>query len=977
MRLIHRLLIIAATPLAILLLMSAIGLGESLSDRSRATKVIAGVNAVNLAGDLIHTLQAERGASAGFIGSRGKSFRSELSQRRSSTNTAISAFGDNVNAASGLKGQLATIEQMRTQVDGLKTPVGAMASTYTTAINMLFDFAEEQVSRDASAEVNARAEALLALMGAKESAGLERAMGANGFGGGRFAPAIYNRYVLLQGAQKAYFSKALSKAASVDTRAIKAVLEGAASARVNELRANASAMALSSAPPKVSGPEWFSASTVRIDELRDVEQRLGSTLKIAAEAGVAEATKGVLFHALTAILSVAIAMGVAVLSAMKVSKPIRQVNQSMSRIASGKYETKVPATKRSDEIGDLARGLKSFRDELSKAAETNEVAMFKGQAYDGSISPMIMTDTNGTIKYMNKATMQMFRDHREMFETEYPGFNADKMIGTSFDQFHANPGHQRGIVSDPNRLPFRTEIKIGSFYFSMAVTGVFDRDGNHVGCTLEWQDVSEMRRNEALLNAIETSQAVIEFTPEGKVVNANENFLTALNYTKDEVIGQHHSIFMPTGEADTPEYKDLWRRLSAGESVQSQFRRRRKDGSDIWIQATYNGLRDSKGVVYRVIKIASDITETKTKGIRLETERKERELEVQMVIDNLAVSLRGLSNGDLTNEITAQFAETFKGLRMDYNQALEKLRIAMSEVITNAHAIRTGAGEITQAADDLSRRTENQAATLEETAASLEELTVSVRAAAEGATETNQVVSEAKSNAESSGLVVREAVAAMSEIEHSSKQISQIIGVIDDIAFQTNLLALNAGVEAARAGDAGRGFAVVASEVRALAQRSSDAAKEIKAHISSSTQQVERGVDLVGQAGKALEEIVTSVVDISSRVNEIASSAKEQSTGIEGINSAMNKMDQVTQQNAAMVQESTAASHTLNQDANSLIKLISQFQTGLATEEGSNQTLEDRHPRELNKLIAEAAPKIRQAAGSGASAQVEEDWQEF
>jgi methyl-accepting chemotaxis protein len=267
---------------------------------------------------------------------------------------------------------------------------------------------------------------------------------------------------------------------------------------------------------------------------------------------------------------------------------------------------------------------------------------------------------------------------------------------------------------------------------------------------------------------------------------------------------------------------------------------------------------------------------------------------------------------------------------------VDKLQTAMTVIAANALGIRGGGEEISAAADDLSRRTEQQAASLEETAAALDEITATVKKTADGAKAANAVVAAAKGDAEHSGDVVRKAVEAMSAIERSSSQISQIIGVIDEIAFQTNLLALNAGVEAARAGDAGRGFAVVASEVRALAQRSATAAKEIKALISASGQQVAAGVDLVGETGKSLDRIVKQVAEISAVVTEISASAQEQSVGLAQVNTAINQMDQVTQQNAAMVEQSTAASHALSQEAEELARLVAAFKVGRLAEVGAS-----------------------------------------
>ena len=294
-------------------------------------------------------------------------------------------------------------------------------------------------------------------------------------------------------------------------------------------------------------------------------------------------------------------------------------------------------------------------------------------------------------------------------------------------------------------------------------------------------------------------------------------------------------------------------------------------------------------------------------------------------INALAQSLNRLAQGDLLCQITTPFAPNAEQLRADFNAAVDKLRQTMLAVVASAEATQSGTQEVATASNDLSRRTEQQASSLEETAAALDQITATVKKAAEGARHAHAVVAGTKDDAEKSGSVVRKAVEAMGGIEKSSQQISQIIGVIDEIAFQTNLLALNAGVEAARAGDAGRGFAVVASEVRALAQRSADAAKEIKGLISTSTGQVSEGVKLVAETGKSLERIVASVAEVNKVITDIAAGAQEQATGLQQVNSAVNEMDKVTQQNAAMAEQATAASRSLSQESDHLATLIGQF----------------------------------------------------
>ncbi|MCR9124929.1 MAG: methyl-accepting chemotaxis protein [Rhodobacteraceae bacterium] len=308
----------------------------------------------------------------------------------------------------------------------------------------------------------------------------------------------------------------------------------------------------------------------------------------------------------------------------------------------------------------------------------------------------------------------------------------------------------------------------------------------------------------------------------------------------------------------------------------------------------------------------------------------------------LSDGLKSLSEGDLSQKLDA---DRFPGLESadtkvseDFNRLSQSLVEVMAAVRAGSASVKSGAGEISQVATDLSKRTETQAATLEQSAAALDQLTSSVRSAAEKAAEADRAVSENRAQAEASGEVVREAVLAMEHIQESSSQITQIISVIDDIAFQTNLLALNAGVEAARAGEAGRGFAVVASEVRALAQRASESAREIKDLISKSAAQVEEGGQLVGKTGVALEEIVGRFALVSSLVSDIAVSAKEQATGLQEINTGVNELDQVTQQNAAVVEEATASSEQLNSEAERLTQALARFHLGEAETMEAPQT---------------------------------------
>jgi methyl-accepting chemotaxis protein len=460
------------------------------------------------------------------------------------------------------------------------------------------------------------------------------------------------------------------------------------------------------------------------------------------------------------------------------------------------------------------------------------------------------------------------------------------------------------------------------------------------------------------IDAISRAQAVIEFTPNGDILTANDNFLSTLGYQLADIKGKHHSMFCEPAYGRSDDYRAFWAKLQSGQFIADEFKRIGKSGKEVWIQASYNPIFGLNGSVIKVVKFATDITGRVNNS------------------QELAEALQDLADGNLDQHLDRQFIPALETLRLSFNDSMDKLKQAMRAVGTNAQAITAGSSEISNAAQDLSRRTEQQAASIEETAAALEQITTTVSDSSRRAEEAGALVAQTKMGAERSSEVVRSAVKAMGEIENSSREISSIIGVIDEIAFQTNLLALNAGVEAARAGDAGKGFAVVAQEVRELAQRSAKAAKEIKSLITTSSDQVKNGVSLVGQAGKALEEILTQVHQINTNVAAIVEGAKEQATGLKEINQAVNTMDQGTQQNAAMVEQSTAASHALAREADGLFSLLSQFKVGGASQVRLATARQDAKP--VASPARTMANRVAKAFSSNVAVAANRDsWEEF
>jgi methyl-accepting chemotaxis protein len=440
---------------------------------------------------------------------------------------------------------------------------------------------------------------------------------------------------------------------------------------------------------------------------------------------------------------------------------------------------------------------------------------------------------------------------------------------------------------------------------------IFDPDGKPFKVVKYATDVTDQKVQNAnfagQIAAIGKSQAVIEFGLDGTILTANDNFLRGMGYTLDEVKGKHHRMFVDPEYARSPEYREFWQRLNAGEYQSGEYCRIGKGGREVWIQASYNPILDLNGKPYKVVKYATVITQ-----------QKQLYLQLTQVIE-------ALSRGDLTVSMQGDFQGDHAALRDKMNATINSLATLVSQINQSVATVNDASNDIVEGNSNLNTRTQEQASSLEETAASLEELTATVKQNAVNATQANQLASSARTAAENGGTVVGSAVSAMTAITESSKKVADIIGVIEQIAFQTNMLALNAAVEAARAGDQGRGFAVVAAEVRTLAQRSASAAKEIKALIQDSQDKVEQGANLVDRSGRTLQEIVGSVKKVSDIIGEIDTASEQQSAGIEQINAAVAQMDKTTQQNAALVEEATAASESLTKQARNMAELVRFF----------------------------------------------------
>ena len=534
---------------------------------------------------------------------------------------------------------------------------------------------------------------------------------------------------------------------------------------------------------------------------------------------------------------------------------------------------------------------------------------------------------------------RMFVDPVDAKSAEYQQFWADLVAGkfqaAAFKRI-AKGGREIWIQASYNPVFNKAGKPIKVIKFATDITGQKNQAADH----------------EAQIAAISRVQAVIEFNLDGTVRQANDNFLATVGYRIDEIVGKHHRMLCDPAYAASAEYSQFWDRLRSGQYVAAEFQRFGKGGREVWIQASYNPILDAQGRPVKVIKFATDITERKR---------------AEGVISHLNSSLAKMAEGDLSGRIEIEFTGAYEQLRQAFNKSIDRLHDIVTSLQATSRSLKNATGEILAGANDLSERTTKQAATIEQTSAAVEQLSTAVHDNAARAATASQKAKVVSTNATEGGAVMQQANMAMTAIETSSAKISNIIGLIDDIAFQTNLLALNASVEAARAGDAGKGFAVVAVEVRRLAQSAAQASSEVKVLIEASANEVKAGSRLVGQVASKLEDILQGAQESSMLIDAIAVANSESSSSLEEVSIAVRQMDEMTQHNAALVEQTNAAIEQTEAQANELDHIVDIFKIG-----GAAPAPVARIP--VARVVAgKPRPPLR-SAGNTAIAQ---DWAEF
>ncbi len=673
------------------------------------------------------------------------------------------------------------------------------------------------------------------------------------------------------------------------------------------------------------------------------------------------------------------------------------------------HETRVLIDSRGNRIGYVVQ----WNDVTEQRAKEEEAFRLQ-RAIDGAQTAMMTIDRDLKITYTNEETRKLLSKHAEALRAIYPGFDADRIVGSCIDMFHKNPSHQRRLLDDPSNLPYETDIQVGPLTFHIRASAMHDLDGNYIGNTLEWADVTDRRVKELevarLQSAILGAQTNIMLCDEDLTITfVNPAVVKMLSRRQDELrqiwpsfdpnnlIGQSIDQFHKNPAHQRALLQDPARMPASAEIKVGDLEFRVNatmitgpDGEYMGNMVEWYDITEQKDAERQIenLVVAASMGDLEQ---RLDTSKYEGFMKnlgdgINQMLDAVVSPIRegtrvlqALADGNLTENMQGEYQGEFAVLSDALNGSINNLQRMVGEIRTAATTINSGAGEIAQGNTDLSQRTEEQASSLEETASSMEELTGTVKQNADNANQANQLAASAREQAEKGGEVVGHAVEAMAEINTSSKKIADIISVIDEIAFQTNLLALNAAVEAARAGEQGRGFAVVAGEVRNLAQRSAAAAKEIKQLINDSVEKVNEGTHLVDESGETLNEIVNAVKKVSDIIAEIAAASQEQSAGIDQVNKAVMQMDEVTQQNAALVEEAAAASESMNEQASSLTRLMEFFNIGNGSGTQASEPVAPAQPAMTRPHMSAGGKtqRRRPAAGGGPSPAQDDEWEEF
>ena len=974
-----------AIPLLVVLYFSVNQTFSALTLRGESDRLIELASLGRHVSSLVHELQKERGATAGFLGSKGKKFGPELARQRVETDakatelqtflTGFDAAAYNDKLQNGLGKALQQLGQLREKrglVDQFQLPLKQALRYYTGMNGDFLGLVSEMSKISPDEKLSVMTAAYGDFLQSKERAGIERAVLANTFAKDRFGEGMFFKSLGLVTTQDTYSKAFLALANDDQIQFYKDTMKDEAVDETTRMRKVAMDKAASGGFG-IDPVYWFKMQTRKINLLKRVEDRLAGDLVGKASTVAASATNRLILTLVISLLGIGATVGLGWVLARNI---FRQLGGEPAYIADhiAHGDLDMPLQDNGGKRQGIYASIVSMRDKLRKQIEADRKAAREMQriktALDCVSTNVMVADDDYNIIYMNKSVQKMFHEAADDLRESIPGFNPNDLMGQNIDRFHKKPAHQRSM---PAKLDGTSEsqVTVGPRTFRIIANAVIDEQGSRLGTAVEWTDLTEQLAMEAREQARQEEERRLA-AENTRIRNAPDNVSSSVMMadTDRRIIYMNKTAAELFREAEADIRQDLPNFSAEGLIGASIDDFHQNPSRQAGLLDNLNQTHDSEMVIggHTMRIVANPVIDANGErlGAAVEWTDRTAEVAVEREIDGIVVAagngdlsrrtslddkaaffrqlgkginaligtvdtalndiadtMKALSRGDLTQPIDRDYRGTYGQVKQGINDTIARLEQIVGDLRDASGVISTASDEISAGNSNLSARTEQTASSLEETAASMEELTSTVRNNADNARQANLLADNARQLAEKGGEVVGEAIQAMDEINSSSHRIAEIIGVIDEIAFQTNLLALNASVEAARAGEQGRGFAVVASEVRNLASRSAQAAKEIKELIQDSGRKVEGGSELVSESGQTLGEIVEGVKKVADIIAEIAAASAEQSAGIDQVNQAVTSMDEGTQQNAALAEETSAAAQSLNEKAREMDNMIS------------------------------------------------------
>lgn len=987
MRLAPKLGVMIGIPLLALLLIAGRAVVEARGEAAEAKDMAAVLEVSGNAKALLKAVIAEDNATAVFLDSRGKKGGDELTKVKTAFDNALAAYQTSVESLppsarssrlekqfEAMNGHVSALPEQRDKIALRKTRSLKTRRFFQPIKSTLLDLINVVPWESPNSEVAVATQAFAQTAQLITLADEEQTVLAKVFGRDSFVGSEFTRFSRAIELQKGNAAQLLELADAEIVAAYQGLMDGEAAKAALAMREKAFA-ASDYGAFAIQPEDWVATQGTVISGLAEISDTVAAKAKSSVESMIESANNAFVTTLITTVVALAAAGFVAWLVLANVRGSINRALDAAQHIAQGDLNQQFTDASK-DEVGDLLEALKAMRDQLRARIEADAKVAAENlrirRALDNVSSAVTVSDESNVLIYHNHVASKLFGEMEEDWQQSMPSFRANDLIGHKLSDYFEEGDFKRTYIAEL-KSERTVDGLVANRNMRLVASPVYDDMGVYQGRVTQWFDRTQ--------ELVEAEQEQVRLEEERKVAAINQRIRTSLdNVTSNVMLADTEGEIIYLNKSAQALFDGAEEKLQSalpgfnaaallGTNIDTFHKNpAHQRGLLAKLQGTYSAEMEVGGLMMKIVANPVLDSDGNRLGTAVEWEDRTQEIAVEREIDSL---VEAASSGDLTHRINTlgkegffrqlgvgfnslldelsdvfnriagvmsemaqgnldvrieqQYQGTFGSVRDDINTTVERMADIIGKVNNLAGEVDTRAGEISAGNTNLSVRTEQQASSLEETAASMEELTSTVRNNAENAKQADQLAASARNTAEQGGEVVANAVEAMDQINAASSKIAEIIGVIDDIAFQTNLLALNASVEAARAGEQGRGFAVVATEVRNLASRSADAAKEIKELIRDSVEKVDAGSQLVNESGETLQGIVVGIKKVGDIVAEIASASAEQAAGIDQVNQAVTTMDEMTQQNAALAEQTSSASQTMSGNAREMRSVLEFF----------------------------------------------------